>query len=98
MNALIELAPIIVSIAVGVGGLPAIVDYLKQRFNLQRHDALALSWAAAVVAGLVVSVADGVVGADGFSAENLTESVLVVWAASQVQYKRLQWRDDARVG
>ena len=94
MNALVDLAPMIISIAVGVGGLPAIVDYLKREFELEKAHALGLSWAAAVVAGLVVSVADGVVGADGFSAENLTESVLVVWAASQVQYKRLQWKEE----
>lgn len=93
MDVLIELAPVIVSAAVGVGGLPAIVDHLKQLFELEKAQALALSWAAAVVAGLVVAAADGVVGADGFSAENLTESILIVWAASQVQYKRLQWRE-----
>lgn len=91
---LIEFAPLIVAAVVGAGGLPMIVGQTKEAFSLQDQQALLLSWATAIVAGLVVSFADGLLTEGAFSAENFVESVLTVWAASQVQYKRLQWGNE----
>lgn len=95
MESVIAWASIIVELAAGAGGLPRIVDYLKTELELEKQQALILSMVAAFVAGITISLANGVITENSFTPENILQSALTVWTASQVQYKRLKWKSQS---
>ena len=83
---LVGLLATVLAIAVGLGGAPAVVQWLKQVLNLQGNWAVALSVAVALLFGIVALMVEGVIAPETFTPANAVGLVLAVWTASQIQY------------
>lgn len=76
----------VLAIVLGLGGAPAVVQWIKGATGASGRAAVAVSVAVAVLFALLTMVVEGAISPETLTPANAGTLLMAVWTASQVQY------------
>lgn len=85
----IQVAALIVALIAGVGGTVPVVNWIKSALDLSGRAAQLLAVGVSILFATATAIVQGLISPDALTPENYATIILAVITASQVEYSRI---------